>query len=328
MNLIEVNNLTKYYGKLKALDGVSFSIKSGEIVGLLGPNGAGKTTLMKSLTGYAEPNYGTVAIDDINVIKDPLPAQQMIGYLPENAPLYPDLSVQSQLKMIADLRSIPLKSQSKLISDAVDKTGISAQLTRPIRELSKGYRQRVGIAQSIAHLPRVLILDEPTAGLDPTQVIEIRKLIKELASTSTILLSTHILSEVEAICDRVIVLVNGKVAADIVISELVKKTFYKLVLKGCVEEAKPILSEIAGVDEVLIDRKQSNADETAFEIHYSQDNDVRESIYKIIQSKGWALLELSSSSTTLEQFFSELVGYGANNLKSPVDSIGKVEKNQ
>ena len=319
MGLIEVKNLTKYYGNLKALDEVSFSIETGEIVGLLGPNGAGKTTLMKSLTGYIVPDFGSVAIDDINVIKTPLPAQQMIGYLPENAPLYPDLSVQSQLKMIADLRGIPVKSQSELISAAVAKTGISTELTRPIRELSKGYRQRVGIAQSILHLPRVLILDEPTAGLDPTQVIEIRKLIKELTITSTILLSTHILSEVEAICDRVIVLVNGQVAADVVISELVKTSFYKLTLKGVVNEAKEIITKIAGVDEVMLDVNKSNDSETSFEIHYCEDNDIREEIYKIVQSNGWSLLELSAVATTLEQFFSDLVGYGSNNLKDSLD---------
>ena len=322
MDLIQVKNLTKHYGTVKALDEVSFSIKSGEIVGLLGPNGAGKTTLMKSLTGYIEPNVGDISIADINVVKNPLPAQQMIGYLPENAPLYPDLSVQSQLKMIADLRCIPAKSQSKLITGAVTKTGISAQLTRPIRELSKGYRQRVGIAQSILHLPRVLILDEPTAGLDPTQVIEIRKLIKELTSTSTILLSTHILSEVEAICDRVIVLVNGRVAADVVISELVKKSFYKLSLKGNVVEAKTMLNEITEVDEVIVDSNNSNEAETLFEIHYSEDNNIRESIYEIVQSNGWSLLELSSASTTLEQFFSELVGYGPDSLNIPLGSKG------
>jgi len=325
MDLIKVKNLTKYYGNLKALDEVSFSIETGEIVGLLGPNGAGKTTLMKSLTGYIEPNFGSVSIDDINVIKSPLPAQEMIGYLPENAPLYPDLSVQSQLKMIADLRCIPSKSQSELISAAVAKTGIAAQLTRPIRELSKGYRQRVGIAQSILHLPRVLILDEPTAGLDPTQVIEIRKLIKQLTSTSTILLSTHILSEVEAICDRVIVLVNGKVAADVVISELVRRSFYKLSIKGNVSEAKDIINEITGVDEVILDARSNDA-ETLFEIHYSEDNDIRETIYKIVQSNGWSLLELSSASTTLEQFFSELVGYGSDNLNSSLEST-EVDEN-
>jgi ABC-2 type transport system ATP-binding protein len=195
-------------------------------------------------------------------------------------------------------------------------------LTRPIRELSKGYRQRVGIAQSILHLPRVLILDEPTAGLDPTQVIEIRKLIKELTVTSTILLSTHILSEVEAICDRVIVLVNGKVAADIVISELVKKTYYKLLIKGRVEEAKTSLKAISGVDQVILDSNHSNASETLFEIHYSEDSDIREAINKTVQSNGWSLLELSSSSKTLEQFFSELVGYSSNNSQSSLESIG------
>ena len=221
--------------------------------------------------------------------------------------------------MIADLRCIPAKAQSEMISVAVAKTGITGQLTRPIRELSKGYRQRVGIAQSILHLPRVLILDEPTAGLDPTQVIEIRKLIKELTSTSTILLSTHILSEVEAICDRVIVLVNARIAADVVISELVKKSFYKLSLKGVVREAKQIINKIEGVDEVILDSNKSNDSETLFEIHYSEDNDIRETIYKIVQSNGWSLLELSAASTTLEQFFSELVGYGSNSLKNSLD---------
>lgn len=326
MALIEVQNLTKYYSNLKALDNVSFSIESGEIVGLLGPNGAGKTTLMKCLTGYMEPNSGNVSIGDINVIKKPLSAQEMIGYLPENAPLYPDLSVQSQLKLIADLRSIPSKTQPELISDAVVKTGVSTQLTRPIRELSKGYRQRVGIAQSILHLPKVLILDEPTAGLDPTQVIEIRKLIKNLSSTSTILLSTHILSEVEAICDRVVILVNGQVAADVVIAELLKRSVYKLVLKGQTVEAKDQINDIRGVNAVVLDTKNSNQSETSLEIQYSQEYDIREEIYKVVQTNNWSLLELSTTSTTLEEFFSELVGYGPNNLVDSLQSSGEFDE--
>ena len=212
--MIEVKDVAKSYGPIEALRGVSLEIHQGEIVGLLGPNGAGKTTLMKILTGYLQPDAGVVTIDGLDVLTDTRAIQARIGYLPENAPLYPELSVQAYLKLMADLREIPEGEQPLRLSEAIYATALQERLTQPIGTLSKGFRQRVGLAQAILHKPKFLVLDEPTVGLDPTQIVEIRRLIKRLATDSTILFSTHILSEAEALCDRVIIILNGEIKAD------------------------------------------------------------------------------------------------------------------
>lgn len=209
--MIEANNLTKRYGTVKALRGVSFTIKAGEIVGLLGPNGAGKTTTIKILTGYLQPDEGEVTIDGIDVLRDTRAAQQRLGYLPESAPLYPELTVQRYLQMMADLREIPAAEQVEHISDAVYATNLTNHLNRPIGELSKGYRQRVGLAQAILHRPKLLILDEPTIGLDPNQLREMRALVGELGRDRAVILSSHLLGEVAATCSRVVVIHDGAV---------------------------------------------------------------------------------------------------------------------
>ena len=209
--MIKVASLTKRYGEIEALRRVEFDVASGDIVGLLGPNGAGKSTTIRCLTGFFHPDEGEITVDGLNVLERPSEVQARVGYLPENTPLYSDMTVQGYLRMIADLRGVPESEKLALISGAVFATGLAQRLTQSIGQLSKGFRQRVGIAQAILHRPRLLILDEPTIGLDPTQVVEIRNLIKSLASHSTILFSSHILSEVEAVCDRVIILINGEV---------------------------------------------------------------------------------------------------------------------
>jgi ABC-2 type transport system ATP-binding protein len=218
--MIDVTDLSKSYGSVQALKDISFHVEAGEIIGLLGPNGAGKTTAMKILTGYLQPTSGTALVDGLDVMTDALDVQKRIGYLPENAPLYPELSVQAYLRMIAELRQIPEEEQPVRLSAAIRATGLEDHLTRPIGQLSKGYRQRVGLAQAIVHRPKLLILDEPTIGLDPTQIVEVRRLIRGLARESTVLLSTHILSEVEAMCDRVIILMNGEIKADARLADL------------------------------------------------------------------------------------------------------------
>ena len=217
--MITLENVSKMYGDIPAVTNVSFAIPKGEIVGLLGHNGAGKTTIMKMLTGYLEPTEGTIRLKDMDVIAERIAVQRLIGYMPENAPLYREMTVQDYLVMMARLRGIAEDALGEAIAAAVKATGLEAWMSRPIGTLSKGYRQRVGICQAILHKPEVLILDEPTNGLDPEQIVEIRHLIRALAKTSTVILSTHILSEIEAVCDRVIIMVNGALAEDAALND-------------------------------------------------------------------------------------------------------------
>ncbi|MBN1486277.1 MAG: ATP-binding cassette domain-containing protein, partial [Anaerolineae bacterium] len=243
--MINVTELTKSYGPIQALGGVSFEIADGEIVGLLGPNGAGKTTIIKILTGYLQPDGGTVQVNGLDVLEHTREVQSQIGYLPETAPLYPELTVQSYLKLMAELRQIPEDQRTGRLSEAIYATGLQKHLTRPIGQLSKGFRQRVGLAQAILHKPRLLILDEPTVGLDPTQILEIRNLIRRLAENSTILFSTHILSEVEALCDRAVILINGQIRADARLSELAQTSDAVVVLE---QDASGIAEALKGLD--------------------------------------------------------------------------------
>ncbi|MDH5298372.1 MAG: ABC transporter ATP-binding protein, partial [Desulfobulbaceae bacterium] len=245
--MIEVNALQKNYGEVEALRSISFSVRPGEIIGLLGPNGAGKTTLMKILTGYLQPSAGSAIVGGLEVMENTRAVQRCIGYLPENAPLYPELTVQSYLKMIADLRGIPREEQQCRLSAAVRAVGLEERLARPIGTLSKGYRQRVGLAQAILHQPKLLILDEPTNGLDPTQIVEVRHLIQKLAHQATVLISTHILSEVEATCDRAIILMDGEIKADARLSELSATAAARVTVAGG-DEAQ-MVSALAGLAE-------------------------------------------------------------------------------
>jgi ABC-2 type transport system ATP-binding protein len=305
--MIDVTDLTKSYGPIEALRGVSFSIAGGEIVGLLGPNGAGKTTIMKILTGYLQPDGGTVYVNDLDVLTHTREVQAQIGYLPETAPLYPELSVQAYLRMMAELRQIPEDEQVAHISEAVYAAGLEDHLTRPIGQLSKGFRQRVGLAQAILHGPGLLILDEPTIGLDPTQVVEIRRLIRRLAEHTTVLFSTHILSEVEALCDRVIILINGVIKADARLSELAATADAVLVL----EEAP------AGVDAALrrlhnvrnVERLQTPDGFPAYRVRgrpQATDGDLCPAIYRLARDENWPLRELRRDVRTLETVFNEL----------------------
>ena len=302
--MIEASGICKAYGPVQALRNVSFQVDSGEIVGLLGPNGAGKTTLMKVLTGYLQPDEGRVLIDDLDIMTDTLAVQSRIGYLPENAPLYPEMSVQSHLRMMADLRLIPNSEKQTLLSRAVRATALEGYLTRPIGQLSKGLRQRVGLAQTILHNPMLLILDEPTAGLDPIQIVEVRHLIRRLAQRSTILLSTHILSEVEAVCDRVIILLNGEVRADSRLSELSSRAATILVLQ---REASDVTAELWGLDGVRGIESQQTYDGQEYRIIGGGEEDLRPSIFALARQNNWPLQELRREVRTLETVFNELV---------------------
>jgi ABC-2 type transport system ATP-binding protein len=304
ISMIQVTGLDKSYGSVRALHGVSFNIAAGEIIGLLGPNGAGKTTIIKTLTGYLQPDSGEVIVDGLNVLTDTQAVQSRIGYLPENAPLYPELTVQAYLKMIAGLRQIPPDKELQYVSDAVYATGLETHLTRPIAQLSKGYRQRVGLAQAILHRPRLLILDEPTIGLDPTQIVEIRNLIRRLSQHSTVLFSTHILPEVEVLCDRVLILISGEIKVDARLSELSSTNDAILVLDGTVEAADTALRELEGVTDVLL-AGQGNGHLT-YRIIGSENADLTPAIYQLAAQHQWPVRELRRDVQTLESVFNQL----------------------
>lgn len=322
--MIDVSDLAKSYGPIEALRGVSFQISAGEIVGLLGPNGAGKTTIMKILTGYLQPDEGSVLVDGLDVVTDTREVQEMIGYLPENAPLYPELSIQAYLRMMAELRQVADEEQTEYLSEAVYATGLAGAgaaaegaslLTRPIGQLSKGYRQRVGLAQAILHRPRLLILDEPTIGLDPTQIVEVRGLIRRLAERSTILFSTHILSEVEALCDRVIILINGQVKADARLSELAATSDAVLVLQ---EEQAGVESGLQSLDGVQGVELARTAD--GYPVYRvigegaSDGGNLCPAIYDLARGRGWPLRELRRDERTLETVFNQLATEGDTEL--------------
>jgi len=322
--MIDVENVTKSYGPIKALRGISFDVAAGEIVGLLGPNGAGKTTTIKILTGSLQPNDGTVRVNGRDVLEHTREVQAGIGYLPETAPLYRELTVQGYLKMMAELRGIPEEERRARISEAVYATGLADHLVRPIGELSKGFRQRVGLAQAILHKPRLLILDEPTIGLDPTQVVEVRRLIRRLAERSTVLLSTHILSEVEALCDRVIILINGRIRADAELSELASTSDAVLVLNQetpGVDRALSGLPDVKGV-ELVTDGETTQGGEhrkrpglhpqavsrfpTYRVLGEDGDADLCPAIYDLARQEDWPVRELRQDVRTLESVFNEL----------------------
>ena len=302
--MIEVRDLIKAYGHIQALKSVSFSVADGEIVGLLGPNGAGKTTIIKILTGYLQPDEGVVEVDGLDVLTQTQAAQARIGYLPENAPLYPELSVQAYLKLMAELRQLPAQEQRERLSEAIHATGLADRLTQPIGQLSKGYRQRVGLAQAILHRPRLLILDEPTVGLDPTQIVELRSLIRRLSEHSTILFSTHILTEVEALCDRAIILMNGQIRADARLNELASSHDAVLVLDKAVDNVMGALKGLQGVN--TVQQQPSANGHVSYRVIGKENADLCPAIYGLANQHHWPLRELRSDRQTLESVFSKL----------------------
>lgn len=302
--MIVAKDLTKAYGQTKALRGVSFEVGAGEIVGLLGPNGAGKTTTIKILTGALQPDRGTVTLDGQDVLTQTRLVQRNIGYLPENTPLYYDMSVQGYLKLMAQMRGIRQAFLYTAVATAITDTQLEDHRNRPIAELSKGLRQRVGLAGAILHRPKLIILDEPTVGLDPVQIIEIRHLIKRLAEHSTILFSSHILSEVQAVCDRVIILINGEVKADNRLDELEVTSDAVLVLGQDVAAAADDLRGLAGV--VGVEKAGFADGYPALRIIAHEDADVFPAIYDLARNKDWPLRELRRDTLTLETVFNRL----------------------
>jgi ABC-2 type transport system ATP-binding protein len=322
--MIDVNALSKSYGPIRALHDVAFRVDAGEIVGLLGPNGAGKTTFIKILTGYLHPDDGTVRVDGLDVLEHTREVQAKLGYLPETAPLYPELTVQEYLVMMAQLRQIPEEAQLPLISEAVYATGLEAHLTRLIGHLSKGFRQRVGLAQAILHKPKLLILDEPTVGLDPTQIVEIRHLIRRLAEHSTVLFSTHILSEVEALCDRAIILMNGEVRADARLAELAATANAVLVLDRPLDDVPDALRGLEAA--VGVDVFESADGYPAYRVLGQPDlgSDLGPAIYRLARARDWPVRELRRDVRTLEMVFNELATAPEATAEAPEAAVPEV----
>ena len=309
---ITVRNLTKYYGHEKAINDISFDVKSGEILGFLGPNGAGKTTTMKIITCYMPPSSGTVDVDGYSIADHSLEVRRKIGYLPELNPLYLDMNVIEYLEYASQLHGLDKARMRQQLAHMVDVCGLKDVRHKDIGELSKGYRQRVGLAQAMIHEPDVLILDEPTSGLDPNQIVEIRNLIKQLGRAKTVILSTHILSEVQATCDRVIIINEGSIVADGTPSELMQKFHgaesVTIGLKTAVSDAMtdiyPKIKSLAGVESA--EYIGANDDMHRFSIVVSKGSDVREDLFRQAVAEKWVLLEMTRKGTSLEEVFHRL----------------------
>lgn len=306
--MIEVKNLTKQFGSKTAVKNVSFSVKEGEILGFLGPNGAGKSTTMNMITGYISSTSGTAMINGIDVLEDPIGAKRHIGYLPEKPPVYGDMTVKEYLNFVYKLKKSRLPRESHL-AEICELVGITDVKNRLIRNLSKGYQQRVGFAQALVGNPGALILDEPTVGLDPKQIIEIRTLIKKLGKHHTVILSSHILPEVQAVCDKIVVISSGSVVANDTADALAKNLSadHKLVLRteGKSEEVKKLLSSIPGMERVYINREAEPGVYEYF-LEAAQGKDLRREVSKKLSSRNYPILMMKSNELTLEEIFLKL----------------------
>jgi len=307
--MIEIKNLTKKFGQNLVLDDLSFSVEKGEILGFLGPNGAGKSTTMKIITSFWSPTSGQVSIDGLDAVKDSLSARKKIGYLPETVPLYEDMRVFEYLKFIAEIRGLNKTEIKGRIKEVVSICGLNKVLRQPIEELSKGFRQRVGLAQAIMHQPDILILDEPTTGLDPNQIVEIRDLIKTIGREKTVIFSTHILSEVSATCDRVIIINNGKIVGQGSPAELLKKSggveMIYVKIKGLKNEVEKKLKEMKNIVNVKIKDKEAE-DIYGYEIEPAAGVDLREYLSLTMMKNNLSILEFKKISASLENVFREL----------------------
>lgn len=310
--MVEVKKLTKNYGNIKAVDNISFTVGEGEILGFLGPNGAGKSTTMNIITGYISSTSGTVTIDGKEILENPKEAKAKIGYLPEIPPLYTDMTVKKYLEFMFDLKKVKLPKKEH-IEEVMRLVRINEQADRIIKNLSKGYRQRVGFAQALLGNPPVLILDEPTVGLDPMQIIEIRKLIKSLGKKHTIILSSHVLSEISATCDRILVISNGKIVADAKTDELSSSTAGEEKLALVVEgAASDIISAIKNIPAVIRVNKisEKNGNSAKYMVEYEKDHDVRRDVFNAMARIGCPILDMQSGNETLEEMFLKLTANG------------------
>ena len=307
--MIEVKDLTKSFGDRTAVDHVSFTVNRGEILGFLGPNGAGKTTTMRILTGFLPATSGTATVAGYDVFNDSLEVRRRIGYLPEAPPLYTDMTVVSYLDFVTRIKGVPAEKRSARITDALEKTGLTDKRNELIRRLSKGYKQRVGLAQALVHDPDVIILDEPTVGLDPKQIIEVRHLIRGLAGNHTIILSTHILPEVSMTCDRVVIINRGKIAAEDTPANLAAKVKggQHIRLEAQAEEGalRSAIGELSGIQKIEIEPAGAPG-RLAATIESAAGQDVRSQLAAKIVGKGWPLFELRGANLSLEEIFLQL----------------------
>ena len=306
--MIEVEHLTKRYGRVTAVDDVSFRVERGEILGFLGPNGAGKTTTMRVITGYMPATEGRAVVAGFDVFAQPIQAKRRVGYLPETPPLYPEMTVREYLAFVARIKGVAAADRKSRVRETMERTDIADMADRHCGKLSKGYRQRVGLAQAILHNPDVLVLDEPTAGLDPKQIIHTRQLIKGLAGDHTIILSTHILPEVAQTCQRVVIINKGRVVAVDTPDNLTTRlrgseTMYLEVAAGT-SDAAPVLAAVPGVTRVTVSSRQDGV--VGYEIESQPGHDVRRELARSVVQRDWGLLELRPTRMSLEEIFLSL----------------------
>ena len=308
--MITISNLTRRYGDFLAVDDVSFTIPRGEVVGLLGPNGAGKTTIMKMLTGFLEPTSGTIRIGDLQIGPDTAAIQRRIGYLPENCPGWPEMTVIEFLEYQAVLHDTPAAECAQAVATAIRRTDLRDKATQPLQTLSRGYRQRVGVAQAILHHPDIVILDEPTNGLDPTQILHMRALIRELSQSATVIVSTHILQEVQAVCERVLILRAGRKAVDSRLDELQRDTRLLITLDRDFAAVGPVLSAVDGVRAVTVIEATPDAAASAAAGRHRYAVQASDAVAPAVAAAalraGFALYELTRERRTLETVFAEV----------------------
>ena len=307
--MIRIENLTRTYGPTLAVDDISLEVKTGEVLGFLGPNGAGKTTTMRVITCFMLPTKGNVYVDDLNVYDHSMEIRRKIGYLPENAPVYLDMNVMDYLEYVSDLREVPKNRKKERMSEMVDVCGLKTVLGKDIGELSRGFRQRVGLAQAMIHDPEILVLDEPTLGLDPNQIAEIRNLIKKLGKEKTVILSTHILPEVQATCDRVVIIDEGKIVADGTTDDLRRSYMgaakVTVELKAAPENAVDLFNALPGVESVS-DTASTATGNHLIDIETKPGVDIREDVFNLAVQNKWTILEMHTVETELEDIFRHL----------------------
>jgi ABC-2 type transport system ATP-binding protein len=310
--VIEIRNLNKFYGDFQVLNNLNFSIRQGEVLGLLGPNGAGKTTTMRILTCFLEPTSGNIQVGDYNVLEHPLKIKEMIGYLPESAPLYKEMLVYDYLEYIAAIRGLEGRQRTDRIDELIELCGLAEVAHKAVHELSKGYKQRVGLAHAMMGDPEILVLDEPTSGLDPNQIIEIRQLIKKIGREKTVVFSTHILSEAEATCDRIVIINRGTIVADGPTERLLREVggagVVDVVLRGADPAAvQTALAAVPGVEAVEETRPEDEAEGVvALAVFGSGDLDLRPDLYRVIREREWELLDFHRRTRSLENIFAQL----------------------